>query len=93
VMPAVNIIFFSVVPPEIKATTIATSNVILNLVTALVSLMIGVVSDAAGLRLGFGGAVLVMYILGIVVSLGLLRTLGQDTARRQAVVEARVVPQ
>jgi len=27
------------------------------------------------------------------VSLGLLRTLGQDTARRQAVVEARVVPQ
>jgi MFS family permease len=93
VMPAVNIIFFSVVPPEIKATTIATSNVILNLVTALVSLMIGVVSDAAGLRLGFGGAVLVMYILGIVVCLGLLRTLGQDTARRQTVVEARIVPQ
>jgi hypothetical protein len=34
-----------------------------------------------------------MYILGIVVSLGLLRTLGQDTARRQTVVEARIVPQ
>jgi MFS family permease len=93
VMPAVNIIFFSVVPPEVKATTIATSNIILNLVTFLVSIMIGFVSDAAGLRLGFGGVVLVMYILGVVVCLGLLRTLRRDTARRQAVVETRVVPQ
>jgi len=93
VMPAVNIIFFSVVPPETKATTIAASNIILNLVTALVSLTIGVVSDAGSLRLGFGGAVLVMYILGVVVCLGLLRTLGRDVARRQAVVEGRVVTQ
>jgi len=52
-----------------------------------------VVSDAGGLRLGFGGAVLVMYILGVVVCLGLLRTLGRDVARRQAVVEGRVVTQ
>jgi MFS transporter, Spinster family, sphingosine-1-phosphate transporter len=93
VMPAVNIIFFSVVPPETKATTIATSNVLLNLVTALVSFLIGVVSYNAGLRLGFGGAVLIMYVLGVGVCLGLLRTMGRDVARRQAVVEGRVVPQ
>jgi hypothetical protein len=37
--------------------------------------------------------VLVMYILGVVVCLGLLRTLRRDTARRQAVVETRVVSQ
>jgi MFS family permease len=93
VMPAVNIIFFSVVPPETKATTIATSNVLLNLVTALVSFLIGVVSYNAGLRLGFGGAVLIMYVLGVVVCLGLLSTMRRDVARRQAVVEGRVVPQ
>jgi len=42
---------------------------VLNLVIAVLSLLIGVVSDLAGLRLAFGGVVLVMYTLGILVSL------------------------
>jgi MFS family permease len=91
VMPAVNIIMFSVVPPEAKATTISASNVILNLVTALLSFLIGLTSDTLGLRLGFGGAVLVMYGLGIIFCLGLLRNFRRDAARRDAVVETRVV--
>jgi MFS family permease len=89
-LPAVNVTFFSVVPPETKASTIATSNVILNLVIAVVSFLIGVVSDAAELRLAFGGIVLVMFALGIVVSLALLRTLPGDMARQQELVKARV---
>jgi MFS family permease len=93
VMPAVTIIEFSVVPPETKASTISASNVILNLVIAVLSLLIGVVSDAAGLRLAFGGVVIVMYALGIVVCLALLRTFRQDMAKRNAVVETRVVVQ
>jgi MFS family permease len=91
VMPAVSIILFSVVPPETKATTISASNVILNLVIALLSLMIGVVSDATELRLAFGGAVIVMFALGVVVSLALLRTIGKDIHRQQAIVESRIV--
>lgn len=89
-MPAVNIVFFSVVPPETKASTIATSNVILNLVIAIVSFMIGVISDAAELRFAFSGVVLMMFAIGIGVSLGLLRTLPGDMMKQRKLVEARV---
>ena len=90
VQPAVNVVLFSVVPPELKATTISASNVILNLAVAVVSFSVGVVSDAAGLRLAFGGSVLLTYVAGIFVCLALLRSLGQDMQRRDAIVETRV---
>jgi MFS family permease len=90
VMPAINIILFSVVPPETKATTISASNVILNLVTAALSYLIGRVSDAAGLRLAFSGAVLFMFALGIFFSLALLRTLVRDVSRQKALVATRL---
>jgi len=90
VMPAVSIIQFSVVPPETKATTISASNVILNLVISVLSLLIGMVSDAAELRLAFGGAVVTMFFLGIIVCLFLLRTFRADLASQQATVLSRV---
>jgi len=90
VMPAVNIAMFSVVPPETKATTISASNIILNLVIAALSFLIGRISDATELRFAFGGTVLVMLGLGILVCLALLRTLRKDMARQKALVEARV---
>ncbi len=90
VMPSVNIIFFSVVPPEMKATTISASNVILNLVIAVLTALIGVISDLAGLRLAFGGAIVLMYALGTVVCLSLLRTFRRDVEQRNAVVAERV---
>jgi len=90
VMPAVSIIQFSVVPPETKATTISASNVILNLVISVLSLVIGMVSDAAELRLAFGGAVITMFFLGIIVCLFLLRTFRADLASQQATVLSRV---
>ena len=89
-LPAVNIALFSVVPPETKGTTIATSNVILNLVIAAASFLIGVISDAYELRLAFSGVVLVMFALGIVASLALLRALPHDMAKQKELVEARV---
>ncbi len=91
VMPGVNVILFSVVPPETKATTISASNVVLNLVIAGLSFLIGVISDATELRLAFGGSVLLMYALGIAVCLALLRTYQRDLTKRDAVVEKRVV--
>jgi MFS family permease len=91
VMPAVTVIQFSVVPPETRATTISASNIVLNSVIAVLSLAIGVVSDAAGLRLAFGGVVLLMYAVGIVVCLALLRTYPGDLARRDARLEQRVL--
>jgi MFS family permease len=90
VMPAVNIIMFSVVTPETKATTISTSNVILNLVIAVLSMLIGVVSDAFELRLAFGGVVIIMFMLGVGVCLALLRTFRKDTAAQRATVSTRV---
>ncbi len=90
VMPAVSIIQFSVVPPETKATTISASNVILNLVISALSFWIGLVSDVAELRLAFGGAVILMFFLGIIVCLFLLRTFRNDVARQQATVLSRV---
>jgi MFS family permease len=90
VQPAVNVVLFSVVPPEMKATTISASNVILNLAVAVVSFLVGVISDAAGLRLAFGGSVLLTYVAGIAVCLALLRTFGRDMQRRDALVEQRV---
>jgi len=52
-------------------------------------LLIGVISDATQLRWAFGGVVLVMFGLGIVVCLLLLRKLRPDMARQQATVQAR----
>lgn len=91
-LPAVNVAFFSVVPPETKATTIATSNIILNLVIAVFSFLIGVVSDASELRLAFSSVVLGMFALGIFVSLLLLQALPRDMARQREWVESRVQP-
>lgn len=91
VLPSVTLIQFTIVPPEMKASTISASNVVLNLVIAVLSFFIGVVSDAAGLRLAFGGAILLMYALGIVVSLFLLRTYPRDVERRNALVADRVI--
>ena len=89
-LPAVNIIFFSVVPPETKASTIATSNVILNLVIAVLSFVIGVISDRSELRYAFSGVVLMMFALGIVASLALLKILPNDMAKQSALVQTRV---
>jgi MFS family permease len=90
VMPAVTMIQFSVVPPETKATTISASNIVLNSVIAVLSLAIGVVSDAAGLRLAFGGSIFLMYTLGILVCLALLRTYSRDLADRDSLVVQRI---
>jgi MFS family permease len=90
VLPSVTLIQFSVIPPEMKSTTIATSNVILNLVISILTFFIGVVSDAHGLRLAFGGAIILMYALGTVVSLALLRTYRRDVERRNALVSNKV---
>jgi MFS family permease len=90
VLPSVTLIQFTVVPPEMKATTISASSVVLNLVISVLTLFIGVISDAAGLRLAFGGAIILMYVLGIVVSLSLLRTYPRDVALRDALVAERV---
>lgn len=86
VLPSVTLIQFTVVPPEMKASTISASNVVLNLVIAVLTFFIGVISDRAGLRLAFGGAILLMYALGIIVSLFLLRTYPHDVERRNAIV-------
>jgi len=91
VMPSVTLIQFSVVPPEMKATTISASNVMLNLVISILTFFIGIVSDSHGLRLAFGGAIILMYALGIMVSLTLLHTYPQDVARRNTIVASQVV--
>jgi len=90
VMPAVNMIMFGVVPPEAKASTISASNVILNLVTAFISLFIGISADRYGLRFGFGGAVLFMYLVGIVVCLALIKRYPQDMQVRDQQVAGKI---
>ncbi len=90
VLPAVNHMMFGVVPPETRATTISASNVILNLAISILSLLIGVISDATELRYAFGGVVVIMFGVGIVVSVALLRTLRADLARQRALVEGRI---
>ena len=91
VMPSVSLILFSVVPPEMKASSISASNVMLNLVISIVTFFIGLVSDAAGLRLAMSGMILVMYLLGTLASLGLLRTLRRDMQQRNDLIAARLV--
>jgi hypothetical protein len=48
------------------------------------------VSDAAQLRIAFGGAVLLMFGLGIIVCLALFRTLRRDMAQQRAVIQERI---
>ena len=92
VMPAVSVTMFSVVPPETKATSISASNIFLNLVIAVLSFLIGFGSDQRGLRWSFGGAVLLMFGLGVVVCLALLRTVRRDMAAQQALVKSQISP-
>jgi MFS family permease len=63
--------------------------VVLNLVIAVLTFFIGFVSDRAGLRLAFGGAILLMYVLGTIVCLFLLRTYPRDVERRNNLVADR----
>lgn len=88
-LPAVNVIFFSVVPPETKATTIATSNVILNLTIALLTILIGILSDASELRFAFSGVVELMFAIGIGVCFLLLGTFRGDVMAQRELVQAR----
>jgi len=89
VMPAVTVLMFSVIPPETKATVMATSNIILNLVIAVLSFLIGVISDLTELRLSFGGVVLIMFALGLAMAVGILRCVRADMVRQRALVAAR----
>ena len=91
VQPAVTVILFSVVPPENKASTISASNIVLNLVISILTFVIGAVSDAAGLRLAFGGVTIFMYAVGILVCIALLRTYQRDVSRRDGIVESKVI--
>jgi MFS family permease len=93
VMPTVTVIQFSVVPPENKASIISSSNIILNLFISILTFLIGVVSDAAGLRLAFGGVTVCVYAIGIVICLFLMRTYPRDVARRNQIVESNVISQ
>ena len=88
-LPAVNVILFSVIPPETKATTIATSNVILNLVIAVITFLIGAMSDASELRLAFSGVVIAMFALGMGVCIALLRSFPKDVADQKELLRAR----
>ena len=84
-------ILFSVVPPENKASTISASNIVLNLFISILTFLIGVISDAFGLRLAFGGVTVFTYVAGILVCLALLRTYRRDVDRRNSLVESQVV--
>jgi hypothetical protein len=49
-----------------------------------------VVSDVLELRLAFGGVVILMFALGIMVCLALLRTFQKDSTAQQALVSTRM---
>jgi MFS family permease len=90
VLPAVNIIMYSVVTPETIAMTVSASNVILNLVIALLPFLIGVVNNTVELRLAFGRVVILMFVLWVGVCLAPLRTFRNDVATHQTTVSSRV---
>jgi len=56
----------------------------------MLSLGIGIVSGAAGLRLAFGGVVFAMYAIGGLVCLALMRVYRKDVTRRGAFVHERM---
>ena len=58
------------------------------IICGVIGMVLG--SDATELRWSFGGAVLLMFSLGVVVCLALLRTVRRDMARQQARVRSHI---
>jgi MFS family permease len=100
IMPAINVMLYDVVPPEIRSTATAADGVILSAVSALTAFAIGAISHYAGqvqglaggnLRVGFQGAVTVLLAGGVITSLALLRTAPADMAALREHVAQRAV--
>jgi MFS family permease len=100
VMPAINVILYDVVPPETRSSATAADGMILSGFSALSALAIGTVSYSVGLsqglaegnlRAGFQGAVTVLLVGAILVTLALLRTAPADMAALRGYVARRAV--
>jgi MFS family permease len=100
VMPAINVILYDVVPPETRSSATAADGMILSGFSSLSALAIGTVSYSVGLsqglaegnlRAGFQGAVTVLLIGAILVTLALLRTAPADMAALRGYVARRAV--
>jgi MFS family permease len=102
IMPAINVMLFDVVPPEVRSTALAADGVILSGVSALTAFAVGAVSHYVGqarglavgdLRAGFQGAVTVLLAGGVLFSLALLRAAPADMAGlRDHVAQRAVMP-
>jgi hypothetical protein len=86
----IGVLSWAIEYPGIKALTISTSNMTLNLVIALLSFLIRVVSDAVELRLTFGGIVILIFTLAIRVGITLLHTYPTDVTTQKTTVSSRV---
>ena len=99
IMPAINVILYDVVPPETRSSATAADGIVLSAVSALTALAIGAVSYTVGLRqglaegnlrAGFQGAVTVLLVSGILLTLALLRVAPADMAALREYVAQRV---
>jgi MFS family permease len=91
IFPSITVMMYDIVPPETKASVMASDGVIAGLVSAGASLAIGLLSrQLQSLRLAFGGACLLFLALGALLALVVMRRIGGDMRAQEQLVRERV---
>ncbi len=91
IFPSITVMMYDIIPPETKATVMASDGVVTGLVAAGASIGIDLLSrQLNSLRLAFGGASLLFLALGAVLALVITRPLAADMREQEKLVENRV---
>ncbi len=91
ILPTITIMVFDIVPPETKATAMASDGIILGLVSAGASAGIGLLSSRLNdLRLAFGGACIFFLAAGAVLALLVARSITADMRDQEELVRSRI---
>ena len=91
IFPSITVMMYDIVPPETKATVMASDGVVSGLVAAATSAGIGLLSRQwQDLRLAFGGASLFFLAAGAVLALVISRRLAADMRDQEKLVSGRV---
>lgn len=91
IFPSVTVMMYDIVPPETKASVMASDGVISGLVSAGASLTIGLLSrELQSLRLAFGGVCLFFLAVGALLALVVMRRIGSDMQAQDQLVRERI---
>ena len=91
ILPTITVMIFDIVPPETKASALAGDGIVLGLVTAGASAIIGVISHVTNnLRLAFGGTCVFFLAVGAILAFIIIHRIEADIKNQAMLVNAHI---